>query len=188
MHSGGVASGPWFRRHPRAATAVAFALYVVVTLLRFSSGDARDATLLLLALPVTLVALAFGARAGAAAAVGAVGALAAWALITGAELGPLGWTSRVLPFLLLGFLVGRASDDLVAAEAIRLELALSVARQRHAAEIHDGILQRVAAAKWSVEGGRTDEAVATLTEAMTIGESLVEALLRDAADARQVQA
>lgn len=168
---------PWFRRRPGSAVAVASVLLVGVTALRFSSGDEREATSLLFALPVTLLALAFGAVVGTVAALVCVGILAVWVFVAGADLSLLAWVSRAVPLLLLGFLVGRATDELAQAEALRVSLAVADVRRRDAAEIHDGVLQRIAAAKWLVEAGQSSEAVDAMEEALTIGEALVAHLL-----------
>lgn len=169
--------GPWFRRYPRTAGAVAVLLFALVTALRFGGGDERAATALLFALPITLVALAFGERAGAASAAVAVGVLVTWVLSNGVDLSPMGWASRVVPLVLLGFLVGRSSDQLAEAEQVRLALAVAEERQRDAAEINDGILQQLAVAKWRIESGRSHAAEEALDAAIQAGERLVVGLL-----------
>jgi hypothetical protein len=64
------------RRRGRAAVRGVFAV-------RLSIGGAQDAITLLYVLPVALLAMAFGLRAGIAASVGAVALIVAWVAIRG---------------------------------------------------------------------------------------------------------
>lgn len=169
--------GPWFRRHPRLAVTAAMALFAAISVARFAGGDERDATLLLLVLPVALLALAFGLVAGAVAAVASVGVLTGWVLASEVDLSPLGWASRITPLLLLGVLIGHASDSQRRAEAIAARLAIIEERQREAAEINDTIVQRLAAAKWSFETGNDQEGLDVLESVMEAGQDLVVDLL-----------
>ena len=169
--------GPWFRRHPGLAVAAALVLFLGIALARFVAGDERDATLLLLVLPVALLALAFGLLAGTAAAVVSVGVLVGWVLASGVELSALGWASRVTPLLLLGVLIGHASDSQRRAEVMAARLAIVEERQREAAEINDTIVQRLAAAKWSLESGNHEAGVEALEEVMGASQRLVVDLL-----------
>lgn len=169
--------GPWFRRNPHLAIAAAAALFVGVFALRVLTGDERDATGLLFVLPIALVASAFGLRAGAAAAAGAVGLLAAWVAIEGVELTPLGWAARTTPMLLLGVLIGHASDTQRQAEQVATDLAVAEERQREAAEINDTLVQNLAVAKWKLESGDVDGGIEVLDETIHAGEGLVRTLL-----------
>tara|TARA_R100000306_G_C4333044_1_gene121272 strand:- start:188 stop:781 length:594 start_codon:yes stop_codon:yes gene_type:complete len=175
-----VAGGPWFRRHPQYAAMVTAALFAVVTLLRLTGGDEADATGLLYALPVALAAMAFGRVVGTTAALSAAGLLVAWAAgHPEVSLSALGWASRVVPLVLLGVLVGAASDAVEDAAATRLALAVAATRRRDAAEVNDEILQRLTVAKWRLEAGSGDDAAALLDEAMTQAQHLVSSLLED---------
>lgn len=171
---------PWFREQPLWTLTVAGVLFVAVFTLRLTVGDATDAVNLLYALPVSLVALAFGRNAGSAAGFAGVALVSGWALLTSADLSVLGWTSRVVPLLLLGYLLGDASDRLE--EADRLERAYAEAAQRHrdATEVNDTLVQGMSAAKWSLEAGRHDTALKTLEETLALGHELVSKLMRDA--------
>lgn len=171
---------PWFREQPLWTLTVAGVLFVAVFTLRLTVGDPTDAVNLLYALPISLVALAFGRNAGAAAGLGGVALVTGWALLTNADLSVLGWTSRVVPLLLLGSLLGDASDRL--AEADRQERAFAAAAQRHrdATEVNDTLVQGMAAAKWSLEAGRHEAALRTLEETLTLGHELVSKLMREA--------
>lgn len=170
-------AGPWFRRRPRAAAGVATVLFLAVTVLRFASGDERDATALLFALPITLLALAFGFWVGVASAGAAVTIVAEWVAFSGASLSAVGWVARVVPLALLGALVGWSSDQQARAEQAALARAITDAERRDAAEINDAIVQRLTAAKWSLEAGRYEQAEADLAGAIEAGEALVASLL-----------
>lgn len=180
--SSSVHAGPWFRRHPTLAVVVGVVLYGTTFGLRLAVDGTTEAITLLFVLPIALFALAFGARAGWASGAAGVLLLAAWATTSGASLTPLGWVTRVTPMLLLGGLVGTASDRLHhAAEADR-QLAVARLRQREAAEINDSINQRLAAAKWALEAGNVDRGVELVAESIETAESLVADLLRDDVD------
>lgn len=171
---------PWFRAQPRWTVAVAGVLYAAVFILRMTAGVPNDAINMLYALPIALVALAFGRKAGVAAGLLAVALVVLWAVLDAAGLSALGWASRITPLLLLGVLLGDASDRL--AEAERRERAFEAAAQRHrdATEVNDTLIQGMAAAKWALEAGRTEAGLRTLDETITLGHQLVSELLRDA--------
>ena len=183
--------GPWFRRHPQLAAAVTIETFLAVTAARVVADDAGDGLGLLYALPVSLAAMAFGRAIGTTAAVSAAGLLWAWTLgHPEADLGMAGWTTRVLPVLLLGVLVGTAADGAEVAARARTALAVADAHRRDAAEVQDEILQRLAVAKWRLEAGQDVEAAALLDEAMQQGQGLVSSLLdgTDLEDRMQVRA
>lgn len=171
---------PWFRTQPRLTVAVAALLFLGVFLLRISAGRPEDVINLLYALPVALLALAFGRTTGILAGVLAVGLVAAWAELDGVDLSPLGWASRILPLLLLGGLLGDASDRLQDAEGRQRALEAAAQRHRDATEVNDTLVQGMAAAKWSLEAGRQEVALQTLDETLTLGHDLVSKLLREA--------
>jgi surface antigen len=110
----------------------------------------------------------------------AVGLVAAWVVLDDVELSALGWASRVLPLLLLGGLLGDASDRLAAADARRRALEAAAQRHRDATEVNDTLVQGMAAAKWAFEAGRTESGLRTLTETLEVGHQLVSKLLREA--------
>lgn len=171
---------PWFRGRPRTTLAVAAGLFVAVFALRLVAGDATDAVSMLYALPIALVAVAFGARVGVAAGVVGVALFAGWTLVAGIDISLVGWVARVVPLLLLGYLLGDATDRLHAVEAERLALEVAAQRHRNAVEINDSLVQGMAAAKWSLEAGNVEGGVRTLTETMETARRLVSDLLRDA--------
>jgi hypothetical protein len=172
--------GPWFRARPRTALAVAGLLFTVVLAVRFSVEDPVEAISMLYVLPVALVALAFGSRAGLAAGLLALGLVAFWVVAVGTELSVLGWAARLVPFVVLGWLLGDASDRLEEAEARRAALEAAAQRHRDATEVNDTLIQGMAAAKWALEAGRTESGLRTLDETIQLGHQLVSELLRDA--------
>lgn len=186
-----VSQGPWFRRHPEYAALVTSGLFVAVTALRLLTSDEADATGLLYALPVALAAMTYGLAVGTTSAICASGLL--WAWVAGhpdVHITALGWTSRVVPLVLLGVLVGAAADAVEEATEARTALAVAQVRRRDAAEVNDEILQRLAVAKWRLESGASEGAAALLDEAMVQAEHLVSTLLEDVAldDRLQVRA
>ncbi len=171
---------PWFRSRPGMTVAVASALFAGVFLLRLSVGGGVDAINMLYALPVSLLAVAFGMRAGLGSGLLAVGLVAAWVLIRDVDLSVLGWASRVVPLLMLGILLGDASDRLRAANSRTRALEAVAQRHRDAVEINDTLVQGMVAAKWALEAGRHESGLNTLTETIGLGHELVSKLMRDA--------
>jgi signal transduction histidine kinase len=160
--------------------AVAALLFATIFVLRLTYGGPVDGINLLYTLPVALLALAFGRTAGILAGLVAVALVVAWILLKEVDLSALGWASRILPLLLLGGLLGDASDRLaVAGERERL-LEAATQRQRDAAEVNDTLVQGMSAAKWALEAGRHEAGLKTLEETLTLGHQLVSKLLREA--------
>jgi hypothetical protein len=172
--------GPWFQRWPRGSIVVAVLLYAVIFALRLTSSDASDATTMFFVLPIALVAVAFGRVAGLAAGLSAVGLVVAWTVVDHVALSPTGWATRVVPLLLLGSLLGGAADRLRRAEAERARLEVEARWHRQAVEINDSIVQALAVAKWSLEGGDLAAALATVTDALDHAHRVVSELIRDA--------
>jgi hypothetical protein len=158
---------------------VAVLLFSGVLALRFADHAATDAISMLYTLPVALVALAFGRSAGMVAGATAVLLLGVWVLATGESLSILGWVSRAVPLVLLGALLGDASDRLTRAERHRLELEAAAQRQRDATEVNDTLVQGMAAAKWALESGRHESGLRTLDDTLRLGHELVSELLRE---------
>lgn len=171
---------PWFVERPRRAVIVAGVLFVTVFLLRLLDQNTGDAIALLYTLPIALLALTFGRNVGVAAGLLGVLLVVTWGAIVEPDIGPLGWVSRLLPQLLLGYLLGDAADRLEAANEHRA--ALEVTQERHlaAVEVNDTLVQGMAAAMWSFDAGRTEAGMATLRETLELGHDLVSKLLRDA--------
>lgn len=177
---GRAARGPWFTERPRAVLVVAAVLFVAIFALRVVVGDVEDVISMLYALPVSLLAVAFGARAGTAAGGVAVSLVIGWVAVDQVGLSTLGWVARSVPLLLLGYLLGNAADRLRRVESERRELETAVQRHRDAAEINDTIVQGMTSAKWMLELGRPDEGLRRLSETIGVSQRLVSELLRDA--------
>ena len=86
--------------------------------------------------------------------------------------------------LLLGVLLGRATDQTLVSERAalyqerrRCELEEANSRYAEAVEINDSIIQELVAAKWMVELGQTEKAADVLTETIVRGEHMVAKLL-----------
>lgn len=175
--TGPAGRGPWFRSRPRLAVAVAAVLFAAVFALCLAVSGTADATTVLFVLPVSLIGIAFGLRAGAAAGALAVVLTGAWVAGAGVSLSALGWAARVVPLLGLGPLIGAASDRLDEAHRHEAELATMCEMQREAAELNDAVVQRLAVAKWMFESSELDGGLRVLTEAMTEAQALVAQLL-----------
>jgi hypothetical protein len=171
---------PWFRARPRWVLAVAAALYLVFFLLRLAVGGPDDAVNMLYALPIALVALAFGRVGGLVAGLVGVALVGAWVLLDDVGLSAIGWASRVVPMLLLGGLLGDASDRLADADARQRLLEAVAQRHRDATEVNDTLVQGMAAAKWALEAGRYESGLKTLEETLQVGHELVSKLMREA--------
>jgi K+-sensing histidine kinase KdpD len=171
--------GPWFRDRPAATILVTAASYLAVFALRITVGDATDTISMLYALPVALVAVAFGRRAGTVAGAISVALIAVWTLVDGVTLSGIGWVTRSLPLLLLGYLLGDAVDRFRRVEAERRALEAAAQRHRDAVEINDTIVQGMSSAKWALEMGDADAGLQRLSETITVSRRLVSDLLRD---------
>jgi signal transduction histidine kinase len=174
------AGEPWFKKQPRVAVAVAVVLFTGVFVLRLVVPGPSTVVTALYVLPVALLATAFGLRAGVAAGLVAVGLLGVWVAAADVDLTAIGWVSRILPLLLVGALVGNASDELARAAGERRRHAVAEQRHRQAVEINDTLIQGMAAAKWAFEGGRTQAGLGTLTATIELGHQLVSELIREA--------
>ena len=122
--------------------------------LRLLHGTPADAYSMLYALPVALVATTFGLLAGTVAGLVAVGLTVLWAVVQDASITPAGWASRVLPLLLLGVLLGHATDRARRAEIERRRLEAAALLHREAIEINDSLVEGMAAATWSLDTGQ----------------------------------
>jgi glucose-6-phosphate-specific signal transduction histidine kinase len=173
---------PWFRRRPRATILAAGLLFGGVLTLRLLVHGSNEAISLLFSLPIALVAITFGLAGGFLAGLLGVGGVLTWVIVDSVSLSPLGWSTRVVPLLLLGVLLGDASDRLETAEQERHDLAVAAQRQREAAELNDTIVQGLAAAKWSLEAGQHDRGLQIVSDTLETAQAHVSRLLR-AADA-----
>ena len=172
---------PWFRRQPGLTAMVSAGLFVVVTAVRLALGDdAAAGVSMLYTLPVSLVAMTWGRLAGVGAAVLAVALVGLWVLVADVDLSWVGWLSRAVPLVLIGFLLGDATQRLARAEHERVQAAAREQRHRQGVEINDSLIQGMAAAKWSLESGDVSAGLGILEDTIRRGQSLVSELIRDA--------
>jgi hypothetical protein len=173
-------AGPWFVGRPRIAVATATALFAATFTLLAATGPGSDVSALLFSLPIALLAATFGLRGGITAGVVSVALLAALPLAGRASFTPLGWTTRILPLLLLGLLLGDALDRLRRAEASRLRLAEAERRHREAVQLNDTIVQSLSAAKWALESHDLEAGLEIVTDTLDRSQQLVSDLIRGA--------
>ena len=172
--------GPWFQRWPRVSITVAALLFAGIFALRLTVGTAQDATNMLYALPIALLAIAFGRRVGVLAGCIGVALTVTWVLIDDVSLSALGWTTRIVPMLFLGILVGDAAERLRVSEVRRIALDRTAYWHREAVEINDSIVQGLAVAKWALEAGDDQQALKVVEETLDQAHTLVSGLLREA--------
>lgn len=171
---------PWFRRHPNLALTVAGLLYAAILSLRLLVGDPVDAYSMLYSLPVALVAMTSGLRAGTVAGLVAVGLTVVWAIVKDVSLTPTGWASRVLPLLLLGVLLGHATDRARRAELEHRRLEAAALLHRQAIEINDSLVQGMAAAMWLLDAGQVETGKKILEQTIAQAHDMVSGLIRRA--------
>lgn len=178
---------PWFRANPAGALLIAALLYVVVLALRMWVDEPLDAISMLYVFPVALVAMTGGRWVGLVGGGVAVLLVALWVVSQGVDLSVLGWASRAMPLVLVGILIGDASDRVEQAAADREARMLAKQRHREAVEINDSLVQGMSAAKWALEAGRTDAGLGALDETIEMGHRMVSKLIREAgAEGRSV--
>lgn len=173
-------SAPWFRYRPRLTVGVAFTLYAAVFALRMSSTNAADAYSMLYVFPVALLALAFGTRIGLAAGAAAIALTGLWAVVDDVSLPSTAWASRVVPLLLLGILLGDASDRARRSEREKRRLESAALLHREAIEINDSIVQGITTAKWLLESGNLEAGERVLSDTLGRSQDLVSNLIRRA--------
>ena len=98
------------RRARRSVILVAVALFAAVTGLRYATSDPGDATTLLFAVPIALVAVETGLGGGVVAAVASFASFVVWTAVENADIGALGFFSRAVSFGVVGALVGMFAD------------------------------------------------------------------------------
>jgi diguanylate cyclase (GGDEF)-like protein/PAS domain S-box-containing protein len=102
----------------RRDTAIAAAvLFAAIFFLRATIGTLGDGTTFLYVVPVVLVGVGLGLRAGLLAGAAAFALASAWVLASDAPLSLFGFVNRAAVFLFVGGLSGRFADDLRASEA-----------------------------------------------------------------------
>lgn len=174
--------GPWFRRRPRVAVVVAATMAAGVFALRLADSNSEDAVSVLYVLPVALVALAFGFRVGVVTGLAGVGLVVGGSLVEGDALSLLGWATRITPLVLLGTLLGMASDQQRAADERERHWSRVALLQREAAEINDGIVQGLATAKLALELDQTQMTREALESTLASARGLITELLGEVAE------
>jgi len=159
---------------------VAVVLFAAIFALRLTTDDPANVVTTLFTLPIALLAVTFGLRGGLISGTVGVLLVVGWALFDHVEISALGWASRCVPLLLLGALLGQASDRIDDSERERLALERAAERHRDAVEINDTIVQGMSAAKWSFEAGNIDRGLETLSDTLRLAHELVSDLLRGA--------
>lgn len=96
---------------PHMVVALAAVLFLAVFALGISAKGAEEAISALYVLPVGLVAMRLGSRAGILAATLGFGLFLPWAAIEGTEVGAVGYASRFITLFLLAALLGRAAEQ-----------------------------------------------------------------------------
>jgi signal transduction histidine kinase len=92
--------------------AVAAALFAVTFAARMAINDPDALIANFYVVPIALLAIEFGTRAGVLAAAVALGLVVAWSVLQTIHLGVLGYTARVAALLVTGAVVGHFSDRL----------------------------------------------------------------------------
>jgi hypothetical protein len=167
-------------QHRALALGVAAVLFAGVFAIRVSSADPVQAYSMFYVFPIALVATTFGLRAGAASGAFGVLLVVVWAIVDDVGLSVMGWASRAVPLLLLGVLIGEASDRFRRAEAQRHALEAAALLHREAIEINDSLVQGMAAAKWALEAGNLEAGSRLLDDTIARAHGLVSDLIRRA--------
>jgi len=139
----------------------------------------QESVTALFVFPIALIAFAFGERRGMIASALALGLTASWCWLGGIDRTALDWVSAAAPLLLIGVLVGHASDRLATAHELQLRLERAELRQCEAADVNDTILQNIEVAKWMFEAARRERGLEMLTETVDTAQALVSGLLAD---------
>ena len=164
-------------RSPVVAVAVLVGLMAAVTVLRWFVDGAGQAAALLYVVPIALSALRFGRRGGAGAAGCGIAAFVVLELVRArGDADVTGWVGPLLAMALMGGLVGHLSESAArheAARRIQQRHLDELRRARRAAlEAGDSIVQRVAAVRWMLEAGKSEDALAALEA--TVAEGIAE--------------
>lgn len=157
-----------------AACGLILGLFAVVTILRWHFDRAGEAVALLYVIPIALAALRFGRRGGIlAAGIGFTAFIVLEAIRARGDIDMTGWVGPLLAMGLIGGLVGHLREAASLREADRDLQARRIEKlcdaQHQAATASDSIVQQVAAARWMIEAGRSQEALAALGDAVAQG-------------------
>jgi hypothetical protein len=176
---------PWYRASPARAVTVAGALFLVISVVQWFNDGSGQAIAVLYVLPIALLAVTLGERGGLAGATFGFVLFAVFEVVhsTG-DIDVTGWVARATGMFVLGWLLGRATDQTMASERATLaeheqRCRLEEANHRYceALEIQDSIIQQIVAAKWMVEQDHTEAATEILTETIARAQRMVAGLL-----------
>jgi hypothetical protein len=159
------------------ASGVIVGLLAAVTVLRWFFDRSGEAVALLYVVPITLGALRFRRRGGlGVAGFGMIAFIVLEAVRARGDLDVTGWAGPLLVMVLIGGVVGHLSESAARREADQRVQAQRSRRleelcdaQRSAIEASDSIVQQVAAARWMLEAGQSNEALAALDETLAEG-------------------
>lgn len=169
-------------RTPAMALGVIVGVMAAVTVLRWFVDRAGQAAALLYVVPIALSALRFGRRGGLAAAGFGIAAFVVLEVIRSqGDVDVTGWVGPLLAMALMGGLVGYLSESAARHEAAHKLQARHLDELRdaqHAAsEASDSIVQHVVAARWMLEAGKNQEALAALNATVDEGITQVSGTL-----------
>ena len=156
------------------AVGIVVSLMVAVTVLRWFFDRAGEAVALLYVVPIALSARRFGRKGGIAAAGFGVTAFVVLETVRArGDVDVTGWVAPLLAMALMGGLVGHLSEVAAQREADRKRQAQRIEEltdaRRLAMEASDSVVQQVAAARWMLEAGQSQKALAALGDAVADG-------------------
>jgi len=169
-------------RTPAVALGVIVGLMGAVTVLRWFVDGAGQAAALLYVVPIALSALRFGRRGGVAAAGFGITAFVVLEIFRShGYVDATGWVGPLLAMALLGGLVGYLSEAAARLEAAHRLQAWHLDELRDAqyaaSEANDSMVQQVVAARWMLEAGKIQEALAALNATVAEGIAQVSCTL-----------
>lgn len=163
-------------KSPTVALTVIVGLMIAVTIVRWFVDGAGQAAALLYVVPIALAALRFGRRGGLVSAGFGIGVFVLLGIVHArGDVDLTGWVGPAAAMALMGGLVGYLSESAGRQEAAHRVQAqhLEELRGAHyaAVEAGDSIVQQIAAARWMLEAGKSQDALealnATLAEGIT---------------------
>jgi diguanylate cyclase (GGDEF)-like protein/PAS domain S-box-containing protein len=99
----------------RKVLLAALAGFVFVFLLRWARDDPAEGVTFLYVVPIAVIAIEFGRTAGIVSGLAAIGLVAVWSVFGDAGLTVVGYATRGVSFVVVGWLTGRMADRLRAA-------------------------------------------------------------------------
>lgn len=168
---------PWSYCPARAALPLVVGLFAVVTALRWFLDGSGQAAALLYVVPIALCALWFGRHGGLGSATGGAVLFVVLGLVHGhGDLDATGWADPVLAMSLVGGLIGELSERVARERGFATRHAMwgqrleeLCERQQSALVASDSLAQTLAAARWMLEAGATNQAIDVLNSGVTAG-------------------